>query len=238
MVEPVKSKITALVRSAGCARCIKELLCAQGLHTEFAAGIVDVVRALRSAQARAVVLEDVGTELLEWLETIELQAPGTAAIVVVGSSAGADLPAIMARGASDYADYSELDDQFTAKLCARMGCSEQADMAPAAGPYALCPETCTLSGLGQEISLTRREFALAQILFARMGKTVGTAAISNHLWGDARGISKRMLEEHVYNLRRKLNKHQCFDVQIKTVFGTGYRLDIEPAHCEPYVRYG
>lgn len=233
------SKVTALIRSAGCARCIEALLCAQGLRTEFAESIVDVVRALRKAQARAVVLEDKGPELLDWLEAIKLQAPGTAAILVVGSSAGADLAGILARGASDYADYSELDSQFAAKLRARMGSSEHADLALAVGPYVLCQETCTLSSnTGVEVSLTKREFSLAQILFARVGRAVSTAVIYQHLWGLSRDISKRMLEEHVSNLRRKLSRQGCLDVQIRAVFGTGYRLDIEPAQREPDVRYG
>jgi DNA-binding winged helix-turn-helix (wHTH) protein len=77
-----------------------------------------------------------------------------------------------------------------------------------------------------ELTLTPREFALAKILFAGVGRVVPLSSLSARVWGVSVELSKRTLEQHVYKLRRKLK--ECFreDVRIQAAYGIGYRLDL------------
>lgn len=82
-----------------------------------------------------------------------------------------------------------------------------------------------LSDRGSPIALTPREFALAWLLFTHVGVRLSREAISLAVWGTGIEIAGHALEQHVYQLRRKLRLDCDRGVIIRTAYGQGYRLE-------------
>lgn len=76
---------------------------------------------------------------------------------------------------------------------------------------------------GVPVELTRREFALLQILMERAGRLVRRESLENSLYGLDTVVGSSALEVLVHTLRRKLS----FET-IHTVRGFGYMIPREP----------
>jgi two-component system response regulator QseB len=76
---------------------------------------------------------------------------------------------------------------------------------------------------GDVIELTRREFALLQILLERAGKLVRRESLINSLYGLDNVVGDNALEVLVHALRKKLG----YDT-VRTVRGFGYMIPREP----------
>lgn len=75
-----------------------------------------------------------------------------------------------------------------------------------------------------EIPLTRREFGLLTALAAHPGWVCSREQLLLDVWGiDADSIETRLVDQHVANLRRKLNDAGATGI-LQTVRGLGYRL--------------
>jgi two-component system response regulator QseB len=76
---------------------------------------------------------------------------------------------------------------------------------------------------GNQISLTRREFALLQTLMEHAGHIVRREALENSVYGLDTVVERNAIEVQVHWLRRKL----CPEA-IRTVRGIGYMIPREP----------
>ncbi|HEY9130413.1 MAG TPA: response regulator [Dyella sp.] len=76
---------------------------------------------------------------------------------------------------------------------------------------------------GQNISLTRREFAVLRILMERAGRIVRRETLENSVYGFDTVVDRNAIEVQVHWLRRKLSS----DV-IHTVRGVGYMVPRDP----------
>lgn len=77
---------------------------------------------------------------------------------------------------------------------------------------------------GEPLELTRREFALLQLLMERAGRIVRREALENSIYGLDNAVGRGALEVLVHALRRKLGADA-----VKTVRGFGYMLPRELA---------
>ncbi|MCU1524936.1 MAG: hypothetical protein JWO18_1830 [Microbacteriaceae bacterium] len=78
-----------------------------------------------------------------------------------------------------------------------------------------------------EISLTAREFALAEFLLRRKGHVVSRNTIAEHVWNAELDIDSNIVEVYIGYLRRKLDR-PFGTSDIATVRGLGYRLNDNP----------
>jgi two-component system, OmpR family, response regulator QseB len=92
-----------------------------------------------------------------------------------------------------------------------------------AGALSLDLGTSEVSFRGERVELTKREFALLQILMERAGRLVRRENLENSLYGLDNMVGSSALEVLVHTLRRKLS----FDT-IQTVRGFGYMIPREP----------
>jgi len=92
-----------------------------------------------------------------------------------------------------------------------------------AGVLSLDLGTSEVSFRGERVELTKREFALLQILMERAGRLVRREGLENSLYGLDNIVGSSALEVLVHTLRRKLS----FDT-IQTVRGFGYMIPREP----------
>lgn len=79
---------------------------------------------------------------------------------------------------------------------------------------------------GQPVALTRTEFQVLAMLFARPGEVVSRRELQDQLWGLSWTGNRYTLDMHVGNLRRKLRDDAGAPRYVITVRGVGYRLGI------------
>ncbi len=80
-----------------------------------------------------------------------------------------------------------------------------------------------------EVTLTAREFALAEFFFRRKGQMVSKSTIAAHVWDAELDADSNVVEVYVGYLRRKLGSPGV--AVIETIRGAGYRLrDPDPPH--------
>jgi two-component system alkaline phosphatase synthesis response regulator PhoP len=82
---------------------------------------------------------------------------------------------------------------------------------------------------GEVVELTPTEFNLLQVLMEQAGYVLTRSElISKGLGADYEGID-RTLDSHMRNLRRKIEPDPKNPTYIQTVYGVGYRLEVEPS---------
>ena len=84
---------------------------------------------------------------------------------------------------------------------------------------ALDPASHSVVYLGEEMNLSRREFALLHTLLANLGRVLSREHLTQSLYGWGDDVDSNALEVHVHNLRKKFG--QTF---IRTIRGVGYVL--------------
>ncbi len=72
---------------------------------------------------------------------------------------------------------------------------------------------------GEEIHLTKKEFALLWLLIRSGGRVVTRETILSRLWDYAADVETRTVDVHIRSLRKKIG-----DETIETVVGVGYKL--------------
>ena len=75
---------------------------------------------------------------------------------------------------------------------------------------------------GREIPLTKQEFELLRALILNKNITLTREQLLNAAWGWEYDGDERTVDVHIQRLRKKLN----WKGQIKTVYKTGYRLEL------------
>jgi len=88
---------------------------------------------------------------------------------------------------------------------------------------ALDPSTRRVSRGESEIPLTLKEFGLLEYFMRNPGKVVNRDDLLNHLWDFNYVGFSNVVDVHVKNLRRKLDREDPESV-LETVRGVGYRL--------------
>ncbi len=203
------------------------------------ASISAALHALKNPEVDALLLEDAGSELADWLAVLQRRAAGTVPVLVVGAPHGLGIAEALMQGAVDYIDAESPLNHWLARLRAHVGTQRtQRRQELEVGPYELCATTSTVSVDGIEVSLTAREFALAWALFSKAGRTVTQASLAACVWGRSSDVCKRTLEQHIYKLRRKLAVGRSAGFRIQAVYSVGYRLDLVAMPCEWRSGYG
>ncbi|MFH0867451.1 MAG: response regulator transcription factor [Bacteroidota bacterium] len=79
----------------------------------------------------------------------------------------------------------------------------------------------------KEVILTKKEYELLLFFLSNKNKVLTKMGIAEHLWGDYMDAndSYDFIYTHIKNLRNKLLKLGCEDY-IKTIYGVGYKFDI------------
>jgi len=81
--------------------------------------------------------------------------------------------------------------------------------------------------LVRHFTLSDREFRLALTLFRNAGMSVSRDYLLESAgYGNEQGITSRLLDSHVYRLRNKLGLQSGNGVQLQTIYGQGYRLEM------------
>lgn len=80
---------------------------------------------------------------------------------------------------------------------------------------------------GQRLDLTPVEFRLLCTLSGTPGRVWSRDQLMNHLYTDYRVVTDRTVDSHVKNLRHKLAEAGAGEDPIASIYGVGYRFDLE-----------
>lgn len=96
------------------------------------------------------------------------------------------------------------------------------------GPWRVSPKRLLAENNGRRVDLTLREVKLLALLEKRRGEVVTRDELLNECWGLEYFPESRTLDQHVLNLRKKIEMEPASPVLIETVRGSGYRFRFEP----------
>ncbi len=91
------------------------------------------------------------------------------------------------------------------------------------GDLVIDPAARTCSRAGRLIELTAKEFSIVEFLARRPGEVVSKGDLLDHAWDFAYDGDPNVIEVHISNIRRKIDKPFRTD-SLRTVRGAGYRL--------------
>jgi two-component system response regulator BaeR len=80
---------------------------------------------------------------------------------------------------------------------------------------------------GTDLNLTPVEFRLLALLASRPGRIFSRDQVLDRLYDDHRIVTDRAVDSHIKNLRRKLAAARPGADLIHSVYGVGYRLDLD-----------
>lgn len=172
--------------------------------------------------------ESSGEEVLSWLRThYGLKMP---VVFCTARGASPDLIHALESGADDYLVKPLSRGEAMARLNAVMRRVDyrEAQASNQFGPYLLDPQRKQVYLDGETLSLTQREFDLANYLFQRHDTLVRRDQILSAVWGQSAELTTRTVDNHVSRLRRKLRTEET-DWRLTSVYQQGYRLESPPA---------
>ena len=99
------------------------------------------------------------------------------------------------------------------------------DFAFRAGNVSLEPDTGMVTVDGKEIHLLKKEFDILEYFIQRPGHIVDKTVMAEAVWGDHidQADDFQFVYAQMKNLRRKLSAAGA-DIEIKSVYGFGYKL--------------
>ena len=164
------------------------------------------------------VLRKLRDELSDYTATVIVTAKNEEKSIVRGLEAGAD----------DYLTKPVRQAELVARVSAVLrrvgGRKPEKDLD--VGPYSLNSGKQALSLRGEKISLTNREFELANFFFRHAGKMISRGHILEAIWGiDNKSVSTRTVDTHVSRLRKKLKLSEENGWKLSAIYQHGYRLE-------------
>ncbi|MEZ6123002.1 MAG: response regulator transcription factor [Planctomycetaceae bacterium] len=75
------------------------------------------------------------------------------------------------------------------------------------------------------IDLSPRDVRILQLLYDRVGQALDRNTIFNHAWGEDHFPNSRTLDQHISQLRKRIETNPREPRLIRTVHGVGYRFD-------------
>lgn len=78
---------------------------------------------------------------------------------------------------------------------------------------------------GEEIQLSPRDVKVLTLLYDRRGKVVDRNTMADEVWGVDYFPESRALDQHISQLRKRVEKDPTNPVIIRTVHGAGYRFE-------------
>lgn len=167
-----------------------------------------------------------GISTLQWMQSSMPQRPPV--IMMTNRSAKRDISDALYAGADDYImkpeDRAVIAARINAMLRRNVG-SGAFDAQAVYGKYRLNRIEQTVSINGRTLTMTSKEFELADLFFRNADRTLSRNYIMETIWRTTAALATRTLDMHISRVRAKLDLQPGNGFRIFTVFGYGYRLE-------------
>ena len=185
---------------------------------------------LRRAQAQLLIVDvaDAGEHLAEIV-----QAAATLPVLLLAGDALAELAAL-----SEYAGRRLVESEFkplrrhalaarVALLLQRAYPGHDERQVQQFGDYRFETPANLVTHAGVPVTLTQKEFALALLLFAGLGRPLSRVTLQESVWGaeDDNAVPTRTIDTHISRVRSKLALKPESGYRLSTVYGYGYQLE-------------
>ncbi len=183
---------------------------------------IDVITA--SHETFDIIVLDIGLPKvsgLSVLATIREKNISTPVIMLTAKDTIEDRVTGLDKGADDYITKPfDLDE-----LCARMRARQRRSNARVKPlityeDITVDPASHVVTHKGEEILISRREFALLQKLLENAGRVISREQLNQTLYGWSENIDSNALEVHIHNLRKRFGNKL-----IRTIRGVGYMVE-------------
>ena len=201
-----------------------------GYIVECASGFHEAVQKLGIYSYDCILLDIMlpGGSGLDLLSMVRKPATNTNVIIISAKDSIDDKVAGLELGADDY-----LAKPFhLAELSARIRSvarrsHRDGDFSLRCGNVVMEPEAGRVYIDGRQVELLKKEFSILEYFMHRPGHMVDKAVLAEAIWGDHidQADDFSFLYAQMKNLRRKLQDAGA-DIEIKAVYGFGYRLTI------------
>lgn len=213
--------------------------------------LAKIVKASLESAKHHVDLTENGTEGFDWLKhehydtaIIDWELPGlkgteicrqfrscggtTPILMITGKDKTKDLVEGLDSGADDFiAKPFELE-ELHARLRSLLRRSPHLDTVVVLkyGQIELNATTGNVTVSGQQINLTRKEFAILELLLRHPGSVFDGNAIMERVWPSDSDTSPEIIRCHITRLRRRLAEASATAGEsIRSVYGMGYKLE-------------
>ncbi|MGL5836970.1 MAG: response regulator transcription factor [Sphingorhabdus sp.] len=167
-----------------------------------------------------------GLETLQWMQSALQERPPI--IMLTNRTAKKDISDALNNGADDYITKPEDPDVITARINAllrRSSGSGAFETKAVYGKYEFDRIGQSVSYDSNEVTLTAKEFELADMFFRNRDRTLSRNYIMETIWRTNAALATRTLDMHISRIRSKLDLKPENGFRIFTVFGYGYRLE-------------
>ncbi len=159
-----------------------------------------------------------GEEVLPHIENIPV-------IVLSAKVDVQDKVSLLLGGAADYMTKPFDTEELLARITVQLRKAEKTGQGSnlAVGDLNLDLQSMTVTACGQEVRLTRTEYAILKLLMENPRQVLAKSVLLDRISVDTPDCTERSLKQHISNLRRKLQDAGGVDY-IETVWGIGFKL--------------
>jgi len=164
---------------------------------------------------------------LEFCRKLRTQGVHVPVLMLTARSQEADRVRGLDLGGDDYVTKPFSVPELMARVRALLRRAVSVAGAPAAlrfGQVEIDFERYAAQRHGRPVEMTRKEFALLRFLVARKNTVVTRDEILNKVWGFESFPVTRTVDNHIANLRAKLEANPAHPAHIQTVHGVGYKF--------------
>lgn len=184
------------------------------------------LEAARDPQVDAVVLDVMlpGMDGVEVCRTLRREGIDVPVILLTARGAVSERVAGLDAGADDYVVKPFALEELDARLRAISRRRTDSEGRLEVGDLVLDPERRRAWRSGTELQLSRREFAVLQVLMRNAGKVVSRVRLLDEVWDGETDLRSNAIDVHVSKVRAKVDR--AFGrTSITTLRGEGYRLE-------------
>ena len=188
----------------------------------------DLLRLIRKQTFSAVLLDVVlagpdGLELCRQIRSIS----SVPIVFVTARVEDADRLRGFESGADDYVCKPFSPREVMARIHALVRRAEGKVGQAAALPYSIDEDAQQFVWHGTRLNLTPLEYRLLRLLVSRPGRVFTRAELLDSLHTLFKDVSDRAIDSHIKNIRRKVSSAGPAASCIVSVYGVGYRFDLE-----------
>ncbi len=219
------TKILILEDSPPLQSFLKTLLQASGYELSICDKGLDGFARL-SEQSYDLVLLDLGLLDMDGQDWLVEFRQWSALPVLVLSARDGEVEKVTAldNGANDYITKPFSANELLARIRVLLRTQSQPSVAFTCGNIKIDPQKHRVTWSGNEIKLTKKEYAILLLLFQNKNTVLTHNAILSHIWGAQYIDRPEYVRVHVAQLRQKLEANPASPKYILTEPAVGYRL--------------